>query len=127
MRHFAPAQKFLAFLMDDVLGPSFNDVAVFRVGRQKNKPGAVIARGRQGDVFFGYFLAQKSIGHLDHDAGAITGFGITAAGPAMGQIFQDLDAGTDNIMGLAALDINNKTDPAAVVLILRIVESLFWR
>ena len=43
------------------------------------------------------------------------------ASPAMREIFQDLNAMADHIMGLLTLDMRDKTYPAGIVLKLRII------
>ena len=62
--------------------------------------------------------------NLNQDAGAIAGFRIAAAGAAVGQVDQDLDALADDVVGLLAIDAGDKADAAGVVLMLRIVKSL---
>ena len=64
---------------------------------------------------------------LDEDAGAIAGFGIAAAGAAVGEVDQDLDAFDDDVVGFLALDVGDEADTAGVVLEARVVETLGGR
>ena len=63
--------------------------------------------------------------HLQQQPGAVTGFRIAAACAAMGEVNQYLEPLLDNVVGLAALDVGDKADTASIVLVPRIVETLF--
>ena len=65
--------------------------------------------------------------HLHENARAVAGVMFATAGAAMAQIDQDRESLTDDFMGLFALDINDKTDPARVMLELRVVQTLLGR
>ena len=73
------------------------------------------------------FALEKGVRNLDQDARAVAGLRIAAAGAAMRQIDQNLDALQDDIVRLPALDIGDKADAAGVVLVLRAVKSLSRR
>jgi hypothetical protein len=45
------------------------------------------------------------VGDLNQDAGAIAGAGIAAAGAAVGQVDENLDAFDDDVVRLLALDV----------------------
>jgi len=59
--------------------------------------------------------------NLDGDARAIAGFGIAAASAAMGQVDQDLNAFADDLMLFFAIEVDDKTHPAGIVLKLGVV------
>ena len=72
----------------------------------------------------GAFARKKLVGNLDQDARAIAGFGIAAAGAAMGQVDQDLNAFEDDVVGFMAFDAGDEADPAGIVFMARVVETL---
>ena len=73
------------------------------------------------------FALEKGVRNLDQNAGAVAGLRIAAAGAAVRQVDQDLNALQDDVVRLAALDIGDKADAAGVVLVLRAVEALSRR
>ena len=77
--------------------------------------GAVAAFAVGGDR-----AAVAQIG--DRLDGPVAGFGVTAAGPAVAQIFQDLYAVADDGMRCLAFDVGNKADPAGIVLKARVIQ-----
>ncbi len=98
-----------------------------RIHRKKNHAHAVLAGRGQRETQARRFALKKSVRNLDQDARAVAGLRIAAAGAAMRQIDQDLDALQDDIVRLAALDVRDKADAASVVLVLRAVQSLSRR
>ena len=67
------------------------------------------------------------MGRLDEDPGAVAGVLFATARATMIQVQQHLDGLADNIVGLASLDIDDKTDAATIVFELRVVQALFTR
>jgi hypothetical protein len=65
--------------------------------------------------------------NLNQDAGAISSFGIAAAGAAMREIYQDLDSLLDDLMALFAANAGYKTHSTSIVLGRRIVKTLARR
>ena len=68
-------------------------------------------------------LLEELVRHLDQDAGAVAGQRIAAAGAAMHEVQEDLDALADDVVRRDALDVGDEADATRVVLELRIVES----
>src|SRR5580698_6723028 len=64
------------------------------------------------------------MGHLQQHAGTVAGVDLTAAGAAMIQVAQGLGGVLQNLVGLAALYVDNEANSAGIVLKLRIVEAL---
>src|SRR5690242_3946027 len=64
--------------------------------------------------------------NLYQDAGAVARIGVTSAGAAVSQIFQNFDAVFNNLMRLPAFDVGHKADTAAVFFQLWIVETLLF-
>jgi len=64
--------------------------------------------------------------HLDENTGAIARARVSADRTPVGEVFQDLQTLADYLVTLSVLYVRDKADSACVVLIARIVESLFF-
>ena len=73
---------------------------------------------------FARFLAQEAVGELDQEAGAVAGLRIAAAGTAVLEVLEHLDALVDDACERVAVDVRDEADAAGVVLVRRIVEPL---
>jgi hypothetical protein len=62
---------------------------------------------------------------LQQYSGAVACERVCAYGASMGKIFEDFQALKHDIMAFAALDMRDKTDPAGIVFVARIVQTLF--
>ena len=80
-------------------------------------PDAVLARLRQRESQRRAFARKKFVRDLDQDAGAVARFRIATASAAMRQVDQDLNALTDDVVRLFAVQIDHEADAASVVLI----------
>ena len=87
-------------------------------------PDAVLASGRQREAEPCALAREKLVRNLDQDAGAVAGFRIAAAGAAMRQVDQDLDALLDDVVRALALDVRDKADTAGIVLVGGVVQAL---
>ena len=65
--------------------------------------------------------------HLHEHAGAVAGVDLAAAGAAMIEVLEDLDALLDDGVRFAALDVHDEADAAGVMLELRVIEALLRR
>ena len=70
------------------------------------------------------FAREEFVRNLDQEAGAVAGFRIAAAGAAMRQVDEDLNALFDDVVGFLALDVGHEADSAGIVLMAGVVESL---
>ena len=122
--HVAPAKDELALVDDDLLEDRLDPLADRRVARKEHQAGPVAALGRQVDPETAGFSSKESIRHLHQDAGAVAGVHLAAARPAVEQIHEQLQRLLDDAVTLLALDVDDKADPAGVVLVPRIVEPL---
>ena len=95
--------------------------------RQEHHADAVLAGRRQGESELGAFAAEELVRDLDQDARAVAGLRIAAAGAAMRQVDEDLNAFGDDVVRRLAVDVDDKADSAGVVLVARIVQSLLDR
>ena len=67
------------------------------------------------------------VGHLDQAAGAVAHQRVGADRAAMVEVDQDLQAATDDLVRLAALDVGHEADAARIVLVAWIIQSLARR
>ena len=81
--------------------------------RQKDHADAVLAGLRQLDVQAATFAGEELVRNLDEDAGAVAGLRIAAAGAAMGQVDQDLDALAHDVVARVPLMLATKPMPQA--------------
>ena len=82
---------------------------------------------RQREAELGALAREELVRNLNQDAGAVAGFRIAAAGAAMRQVDQDLNALDDDVVRFLTLDVGNEADAAGIVLVARIVETLRGR
>jgi hypothetical protein len=92
--------------------------------RQEHHANAVFAGRRQSESETGTFAREELVRNLDQYPGAIAGLGIAAAGAAVGQVDQYLNAFEDDVMRLVTFDAGYKPHPARIVLISRIIQTL---
>jgi hypothetical protein len=62
---------------------------------------------------------------LNEDAGAVTGLGVAAASPPVGEIDQNFNPLQDDVVRLAAVDIGHKTQTTGVVFMTGMIEPLW--
>ena len=85
--------------------------------------GVAVALGQVEAECLGLFL-EEAVGHLEENAAAVARLGVAAARAAMGEVNQHLEAVLDQLVAAPAVDIAQKPDPAGVVFIRWIVQSL---
>ena len=127
-RQFTPAQELLALLGDDLLDDLLAARARAFIHRQKHVTGGVPALFRQfhTEVLF-CNPAQKFIRQAGQDAGAVTGVGFTAAAAAVYHALQDMVSIEHDLVTGFTLDMSHETDATTVLLLRRIVKTLFFR
>jgi hypothetical protein len=127
-RDIAPAEELLAFGADDVGIHLFAFLALDGIARQEDQSGSeFIGAGRQLDAQFAALFAEKFFRQLHHDAGAVAGHLVAAAGAAVGQVDEDIQRLVDDIVGFLALEVHHATHAAGVVFKTRIVQPLRLR
>ena len=87
----------------------------------------LLAEGREIDLALGADLFQERVGHLDENAGAITGVHLATARAAVVEIQKNCQRLGDDFVGLPAFDIDHKTHAASIMLELRVIQALFGR
>jgi hypothetical protein len=126
-RDVAPAQDALALGGDRVLEDLLAGGALGAVRRQEHLADAVAAAARHLEAEAQALGLEEAVRELEHDAGAVAGIRIGAAGGAMGQPAQHLEALLDDASRLFAFDMGDEADATGVLLRGRIVEAVPWR
>jgi hypothetical protein len=83
-----------------------------------------MTRLREREFIFLGNLLKKTVGELEQNTGPVPGIMFTAAGPAMGQVQQDLETLLNDLVGSLSFYIHDETRTAGVVLKLGVVETL---
>ena len=96
----------------------------WRFDGEEGHADAVLAGGRQGEAELGALAREELVRNLDQHAGAIAGFRIAAAGAAVRQVDENLDALDDDVVRFLALDVGDEADTAGIVFVARVVETL---
>ena len=91
-RRVAPAQNREAFFLRNPLDDAFAQNPLVRIHRQEHHAHAVFAGRWQGNAKRLAFALEKRVRNLDQDARAVAGLRIAAAGAAVRQIDQNLNA-----------------------------------
>jgi hypothetical protein len=123
-RRVAPAEDGEAFLADDALQDAFTGQALMRLHGQERHADAIFAFGGQAEAERGALAGEELVRDLNEDAGAVAGFGIAAAGAAVRQVDEDLDALRDDVVGFVALDAGDEANAAGVVFVAGMVQAL---
>ena len=67
---------------------------------------------------------EEFVRNLDEEARAVAGLRVAAAGAAVGEVDEDLDAFEDDVVRPVSLDGGDETDTACIVFIPRVVQAL---
>ncbi len=123
-RHVAPAEDDLALLDDDGFDQGDDLGLLRRITRQEDEAGAVVAGGWQRDAQRRRHLAEKGVRKLNEDARTVTSVGFAAAGTAVLEVPEELEALLDDGPGALAFQVHHEADTARRAFVLRVVESL---
>ena len=92
-----------------------------RVGRADHHSRAVLATLGQVEADPLGLLGQQFVGHLEQDAGPVTGDLVAAGRPAVVQVQQHLSGKLDHPVSAPPGDVHHRPDAAAIVLEPRII------
>src|ERR1019366_2324946 len=116
-RRIPPAKKNLSFSSDHFLDNGFDDLAAFRIARQKKRADRIVARRRQDKAELACPFGKKAVRNLNQHATAIARPGIGADRTAMIEIAQNLEAHADDFMRFAIVHVGNETDAAGIMFV----------
>jgi hypothetical protein len=122
-RHFAPAQQGLALGSNIMFQQPDRIAACLRVPRQEAHEYGIAPQRWQLQVLPVSPGAQQLVRHLDQAACAVADQRVSPDRAAMIQIDQDLQPALDDVVRLSALDVDDETHSARVMLVARIVQS----
>ncbi len=123
-RHVPPAQDGLSLLADDLLEGLLHSPALHRVGGQEDQTRTIGSGTGKANPQLIAFPLQEAMGHLQENAGPVSGVLLAAARAAMLQVYQDLDRFADNVVRPAGFQIDDKADAAGIVFVLRVIQTL---
>ena len=123
-RCIAPAEEGETLLGDNTFYNALGDEAFMTLDGHEDHADAVFAFGRKGETKGRSFADEELVGNLDENAGTVAGFRIAAAGTAMGQIDEDLNALLNDVVGFDVLDVSDEADATGIALICGIVKAL---
>ncbi len=123
-RHFAPAEKLLAFFGSNFCEFVFADFALAVVLRQKRGADAVQPGIRQFKSQFCTLTRKKSMGNLKKDARAVAGVRIRAARASVGEVAKDRQRLTDNLVRFFAFNVDDKSCAAGIMLEIGVIQPL---
>ena len=126
-RHVAPADQLLVFGPHEVLELADGDLAGLLVLRQEAHRHRIVAGRRKGQAVVARPGAQQGVGDLDQYARAVAQQGVGPHRAPVVEVDQDLQALGDDVVGLRALDVGDEADAAGVVLMPRVIQTLFRR
>ncbi len=124
-RHIAPAQDTHALLGEEFLEIADGEVARRFVLGQEAHRDRVLSRPRQIELPLLRPVPQQQVRNLDQAARAVAHQRVGADRAAMVEIDQNLQALTDDVVRLHALHMRDEADAARIVLVPRVVQSLF--
>ena len=123
-RRIAPPKHREPFFAYDALQNAFTRQALMRLHRQEDHAHAVGARRREHPPQFLRLAGKKLMRDLQQQPCAIARFAIAPASSAVCQLDQDLDALLDNFVRGLAFNVRDETDPAGVMLVAGVIQSL---
>ena len=119
----APAQDLLTAFIHAAGEELYDFFALFLDLGQEKLTYAVFPGLGQGEAEFGAFLEEEGMGHLGDDARAIAGILFGSRCSAMLEIDEDLDTLGHDVVGFLALDMDDETDAAGVMLVRAVVQA----
>ncbi|MBK7742911.1 MAG: hypothetical protein IPI40_04150 [Betaproteobacteria bacterium] len=126
-RHVAPAEQDLPFAGDRALDLLLAGHPRRRLLRQEDHAHAVLPDGGKGETLPPAGAAQERVRQLDQDAGAVALQRVGAGRAAVGEVPEYQQRLIDDRVRLLTLDVGDEAEPASVVLVGRIVQTLTRR
>jgi hypothetical protein len=120
----SPTQDCLAVVRDCLLESFLTALAVGRVLRQEDHGHPIFFWGRQIHSGFGGNLLEKLVRVLNQYSSAVARVRFTSTRTPMVEPYKDFEPLFDDFVCLMPLDVDNKSHPAGIVFMGRVVESL---
>ena len=83
--------------------------------KERHAHGVLTGPGQFKSKNFGFF-DKKLVWNLNQNAGAVAGLGIATAGPAVGEVNENLNSLLDDVVALVAADAGHESHTACIVL-----------
>ena len=126
-RHVAPAQQRLPLLGDHLRDDAVNPHPKTGVGGQEAHADAVLPGAGKLHPRLARQDRERRVRDLDQHAGAVPGVRVAAQGATVVEVGQHLQGIVEQPARSAAVHVDDETDPAGVVLIRRVVQTLRGR
>ena len=126
-RNIAPAEHRAPFGGDSRFDDALADETVGATRWKEDGADAVGPRVGKRDSERAANPAQESVRDLDQDAGAVAGTSVSRDRAPVREILEQLERLRDDVAGADAVDVGDKPNPARVVLVSRVVQSLLFR
>ena len=126
-RHVAPAEQRLPLLCDHLRDDAVNPQPQVVVGGQEAHADAVFAGAGKLDPRLARQDLQRRVRDLDQHAGAVAGVRVAAQGAAVVEAGQHLQGVVEQAARSAAVHVDDKADPARIVLVRGVVQTLTGR
>ena len=126
-RHIAPAEQRLAFGGNNFGEFGFYRFTFCRIFWQEHLTDAVMADRWKFETKSRRFRHEEIMRHLNQYARAVAGVRFAAARTAMVEVDKDLQGVAHQLVGLLTFHVDDKAQPARIVLELRIIKTLFGR
>jgi hypothetical protein len=92
------------------------------IRRQKEHRNPVVAARRKVDAAALHSGAKEGIREREQEAGPVAGFPVAPAGPAVLEVFEEMKAVIDNVVGRPGAAVSDESDTTGVALIERCVQ-----
>src|SRR6266849_4992046 len=126
-RRIPPAEYRQSLLAHNALQNSFALQPLMFFHRQERHAYAIGAGQRQLEAQFATLPHKELMWDLQENAGAVARLGIASAGPAVRQVEQHLDSLAYDFVTFMAANVGHESDPAGIVLLRRMVQTLSGR
>ena len=123
-RRISPSQNGQPFFTNNLLENSFALQALMFLDRQERHADGIFTDIGKIEAKRQALADKEFVWNLNQNTGAVTGFRIAAAGTAVGQVDQYLNALEDDVVALLTANAGDKADPASVMLVSRVVQPL---
>jgi len=124
-RHLPPSDQALPVGLVQLVDARPAPLALLALARHVDEPGPEApGTGEVGTELLPGHAGEERLGQRREDPGAVPGVLLAAAGAAVVHAAEHVQRIEDHLVAPLALDVGDEADPAAVVLVARVVEAL---